>query len=161
MAYLWSSELTGALTAAILPLLHHFSFLLAQSNSKLYYTTLQISVSYTRCFANPPPHVIKVLQRLPAGLRVTPGRPALQNCLNGIVDKSCALFHRGFEDGGRTDRGHGGVDGKSSGGIGGRPAGVFVTVCGPQGLAEEVRNVVRKVDPERRRRAGGVELFDE
>ncbi|GJF00458.1 hypothetical protein PsYK624_167460, partial [Phanerochaete sordida] len=141
--------------SAILPLLHHFSYLLAQSNSKLYYTSLQISVSYTRCFANPPPHVLKVLQHLPAGLRVTPGRPKLQSTLNSVVDRACALFHRGIEDGGRH---RGGADGKSTGG---RPAGVFVTVCGPQGLAEDVRKAVRSVEPDRRKRCGGVELFDE
>ncbi|GJF00835.1 hypothetical protein PsYK624_171370, partial [Phanerochaete sordida] len=98
--------------SAILPLLHHFSYLLAQSNSKLYYTSLQISVSYTRCFANPPPHVLKVLQHLPAGLRVTPGRPKLQSTLNSVVDRACALFHRGIEDGGRS-RGCGGASGAS------------------------------------------------
>lgn len=144
--------------AAILPLLHHFSFLLAQSNSKLYYTSLQISVSYTRCFANPPPHVLKVLQHLPAGLRVTPGRPKLQSTLNSVVDRACALFHRGTEGGGRGKGPRTGPDGKSEGG---RPSGVFVTVCGPQGLAEDVRKAVRAVEPDRRKRAGGIELFDE
>lgn len=60
---------------------------------------------------------------------------------------------------GRTDKtSGGGYDGKS---IGGRPAGVFVTVCGPQGLAEDVRKTVRSIEPERRKRAGGIELFDE
>lgn len=141
--------------SAILPLLHHFSYLLAQSNSKLYYTSLTISVSYTRCFANPPPHVLKALQHLPAGLRVTPGRPKLQSTLNSVVDRACALFHRGIEDG---DRRRGGADGKSTGG---RPSGVFVTVCGPQGLAEDVRKAVRSVESDRRKRCGGVELFDE
>lgn len=142
--------------AAILPLLHHFSYLLAQSNSKLYYTSLQISVSYTRCFANPPPHVLQVLQHLPAGLRVTPGRPKLQSTLNSVVDRACALFHRGIDADKRGRRG--GADGKS---IGGRPSGVLVTVCGPQGLAEDVRKAVRAIEPDRRKRAGGVELFDE
>jgi ferric-chelate reductase len=139
-------------------LLHHFSYLLAQSNSKLYYTSLQISVSYTRCFANPPAHVLKALQHLPAGLRVTPGRPKLQSTLNSVVDRACALFHRGMEGGGRGKGAPSGPDGKSAGG---RPAGVFVTVCGPQGLAEDVRKAVRAVEPDRRKRAGGVELFDE
>ncbi|KIP02275.1 hypothetical protein PHLGIDRAFT_96160 [Phlebiopsis gigantea 11061_1 CR5-6] len=145
--------------SAILPLLHHFSFLLAQSNSKLYYTSLQISVSYTRCFANPPPHVVKVLQHLPAGLRVSPGRPKLQNILNSVVDRACALFHRGLEDDGRRAKPAGrSADSKRAGS---RPAGVFVTVCGPQSMAEDLRRVVRSVDPDRRKRAGGVEMFDE
>lgn len=139
--------------------MHHFSFLLAQSNSKLYYTSLQISVSYTRCFANPPPHVVKVLQHLPAGLRVSPGRPKLQNILNSVVDRACALFHRGLEDDGRRAKPAGrSADSKRTGS---RPAGVFVTVCGPQSMAEDLRRVVRSVDPDRRTRAGGVEMFDE
>ena len=126
-----------------LPLLHHFSFLLAQSNSKLYYTSLQISVSYTRCFANPPEHVLRILQHdLPRGLRVTPGRPKLQSALGGVVDRACHLFHGGHEN-------HG------------APSGVLVTVCGPQGLAEDVRKAVRDLEPERRKRVGGVELHDE
>ena len=90
--------LTYARIAAILPLLHHFSYLLAQSNSKLYYTSLQISVSYTRCFANPPAHVMKVLQNLPAGLRVTPGRPKLQSTLNSVVDMLLDFLNCFFMD---------------------------------------------------------------
>ena len=106
--------------------------------------------------------MLQALKRLPEGLRVTPGRPKLQSTLNSIVDRACALFHRGTEGDGRRGRGDkspgGGYDGKS---IGGRPAGVFVTVCGPQGLAEDVRKAVRSIEPDRRKRAGGVELFDE
>ncbi|KAI0339262.1 hypothetical protein BDW22DRAFT_613990 [Trametopsis cervina] len=128
---------------AILPLLGLFNQLLRQTTSKRYYTSLQVTISYTRCFANPPPHVLKVLQtQLPVGLRVTPGRPKLQSTLNSVVDRACQLFHDGKEDQGA-------------------PAGVLVTVCGPQGLAEDVRKAVRGVEPERRRRAGGVELHDE
>ncbi|KAI0084940.1 incomplete iron reductase [Irpex rosettiformis] len=128
---------------AILPLLGLFNQLLRQSTSKRYYTSLQVTICYTRCFANPPPHVLKVLQtELPLGLRVTPGRPKLQSTLNSVVDRACQLFHGGKEDQGA-------------------PAGVLVTVCGPQGLAEDVRKAVRGVEPQRRRRAGGVELHDE
>lgn len=43
----------------------------------------------------------------------------------------------------------------------GAPAGVLVGVCGPQGLAEDVRKAVRGIEPARRKRAGGVELHDE
>ena len=90
---------------------------------------------------------------------MTPGRPKLQNVLNTVVDRACALFHRGLEDDGRRAKASGrGADGKRASS---RPAGVFVTVCGPQGLAEDLRKVVRSVDPDRRKRAGGVELFDE
>ena len=74
-------------TAAILPLLGLFNQLLRQATSKRYYTSLQVTICYTRCFANPPPHVLKVLQtELPVGLRVTPGRPKLQSTLNSVVD---------------------------------------------------------------------------
>ncbi|PSR76381.1 hypothetical protein PHLCEN_2v8477 [Hermanssonia centrifuga] len=128
--------------SAVLPLLPLFSALLAQSSSRPYYTTVNISVSYTRCFSNPPEHVSKTLSRLPPGLTVTPGRPKLQSTLASVVDRACALFHRGRENVGA-------------------PAGVLVTVCGPQGLAEDVRKAVRRIEPERRKRAGGVELHDE
>ena len=43
----------------------------------------------------------------------------------------------------------------------GAPAGVLVTVCGPRGLAEDVRKSVRRIESGRRKRAGGVELHDE
>ena len=133
----------GVIAAAILPLLGLFNQLLRQTTSKRYYTSLQVTICYTRCFANPPPHVLKVLQtQLPLGLRVTPGRPKLQSTLNSVVDRACQLFHGGKEDQGA-------------------PAGVLVTVCGPQGLSEDVRKAVRGVEPQRRRAAGGVELHDE
>ncbi|KAI0695248.1 hypothetical protein BC835DRAFT_1415000 [Cytidiella melzeri] len=129
--------------SAILPLLGLFNQLLRQSTSKRYYTSFQVTICYTRCFANPPPHVLKVLQtELPLGLRVSPGRPKLQSTLNSVVDRACQLFHGGKEE------------------MGG-PAGVLVTVCGPQGLSEDVRRAVRAVEPAARRRAGGVELHDE
>ena len=131
--------------------------MLAQSASRPYYATLNISVSYTRCFAapssgsgsgsasgghSPADRVAKMLERLPPGLSVTPGRPKLQSLLASVVDRACMLFH-----GGRENRG--------------APAGVLVAVCGPLGLAEDVRRAVRGIEPERRRRAGGVELHDE
>ncbi|EKM48468.1 uncharacterized protein PHACADRAFT_202777 [Phanerochaete carnosa HHB-10118-sp] len=50
------------------------SYLLAHNDSKLYHTSLQISVSYTRCFADPP------AQGAPAALRrlrVTSGQAKL------------------------------------------------------------------------------------
>ena len=108
---------------------------LARSNP--HFATLNINVSYTRCFsATTPDAVTKMLARLPAGLTVTPGRPKLQSTLATVVDRATMLFH-----GGRENRG--------------APAGVLVTVCGPQGLAEDVRKAVRGIEPARRRRAGG------
>lgn len=129
--------------AAVLPLLPLFSAMLEQSSSRPYYATLNINVSYTRCFSSSTPDAVtKMLARLPAGLTVTPGRPKLQSTLATVVDRATMLFH-----GGRENRG--------------APAGVLVTVCGPQGLAEDVRKAVRGIEPARRRRAGGVELHDE
>lgn len=87
--------------------------------------------------------MLKILQHdLPLGLRVTPGRPKLQSTLNSVVDRACQLFHGGHENQGA-------------------PSGVLVTVCGPQGFAEDVRKAVRSLEPQRRKRAGGVELHDE
>ena len=120
--------------------------MLAQSSAKPHYATLNISISYTRCF--PSTASSSPLQRLltpgtlPPGLSITPGRPKLQAILTSVVDRACMLFH-----GGRENRG--------------APSGVFVATCGPRGLSGDVRRAVRAVDEGRRGRAGGVELHDE
>lgn len=51
--------------------------------------------------------------------------------------------------------------GINSDSTGGGLTGVAVGVCGPEGLAREVKAAVRSVDPKRRKAVGGIEVHEE
>ncbi|KAH9935347.1 ferric reductase like transmembrane component-domain-containing protein [Fomitopsis serialis] len=128
-------ELVWSVTdpAGLKPLLPLFAQLLVDAQTT--YTSLRISVFYTRAITSPD--VLKTFERLPLGLTLTPGRPRLQKLLEGVADRTA---------------GSGGVDGMT---------GVVVGVCGPPALGDEVGRVVRRLDPKRRKAVGGVELHSE
>lgn len=137
MELVWCIQDPTALT----PLVPLFSTLVAQSQES--YADLKISVFYTR--APSKPEVLKTFRHLPPGLTLSPARPKLPNILQGVVNRSSALFSQGRE----RKRGGGGL------------TGVIVGVCGPSGLGDEVRKAVAGFDPESRKRCGGIELHEE
>ena len=115
------------------PLLPLFTQLLADSRTT--YTTLRISVFYTRALASPD--AMKAFERLPLGLTISPGRPRLHKLLEGVADRTA---------------GSGGMEGLT---------GVVVGVCGPPALGSSVEKAVRGLDRQRRSAVGGVELHEE
>ncbi|KAI0354067.1 incomplete iron reductase [Trametes cingulata] len=125
---------------ALQPMIPLFSSLLAQSQNA--YATLRISVFYTRAPASPD--AVRAY-RLPPGLTLSPARPKLPGILQGVVDRSAALFS------GHKERRRGG----------GALTGIIVGVCGPQGLGDEVRKAVANFPPQRRKAVGGIELHEE
>ncbi|KAH8078723.1 iron reductase [Cristinia sonorae] len=133
----------------LIPLIPQFTHLLSLRT----YATLRIHVFYTRVSCADPMKAL-ASHTLPKGLTITPGRPKLNSLLTSVIDESCALsMFRKNQRKSYID----GRDGKSGRGL----CGIIVGVCGPLGLAEEVRNTVRGVDAKRRRRVGGVEVHEE
>ncbi|KAI0328757.1 iron reductase [Cubamyces sp. BRFM 1775] len=126
--------------AALQPLIPLFSSLLAQSYNA--YASLRISVFYTRAPASPD--AVRAY-RLPPGLTLSPARPKLPGILQGVVDRSAALFSGHKE----RRRGRGGL------------TGIIVGVCGPMSLGDEVRRAVANFPAERRKAIGGIELHEE
>ncbi|KAI0794895.1 incomplete iron reductase [Abortiporus biennis] len=129
----------------ITPLLSLFTDLLAVRT----YAFLHVSLYYTRA---PSESSLKALDdfSLPTNLTINPGRPRLAQRLSNVLDQTCALSM--FRRGARRS-----VQGEPEE----RLAGVIVSVCGPLGLAEDVRGIVRNVDPYRRKAAGGIEIHEE
>ena len=123
------------------PLVPLFSTLIAQSQEA--YTSLRISVYYTRASANPD--VLKPFGHLPPGLILSPARPKLGMNLQGVIDRASSSF---TGDKSRTS------DNET-------PTGIIVGVCGPAGLGKDVRKVVANVPVESRKKIGGVELHEE
>ncbi|KZT71031.1 hypothetical protein DAEQUDRAFT_744515 [Daedalea quercina L-15889] len=119
--------------ACLKPLLPLFNQLLEDARTT--YTTLRISVFYTRAISSP--EALNMFERLPLGLTLSPGRPRLQKLLEGVADRTASS---------------GGMDGVT---------GVVVGVCGPPALGESVGKAVRGLDRQRRRAVGGVELHEE
>jgi len=98
---------------------------------------IKVTVRYTRASAIPQEKLAYPLDSavsLPLNIEVQPGRPKLKNTIDSMI--------------GRTSSVKG-------------PSGVAVAVCGPVGLAAEVREIVRKVDGAGRSSVGGVELHEE
>ena len=123
------------------PLVPLFSTLIAQSQEA--YTSLRISVYYTRASANPD--VLKPFGHLPPGLTLSPARPKLGMNLQGVIDRASSSF---TGDKSRTS------DNET-------PTGIIVGVCGPAGLGKDVRKAVANVSAESRKKIGGVELHEE
>ncbi|OCH92445.1 hypothetical protein OBBRIDRAFT_452440 [Obba rivulosa] len=117
------------------PMLPAFAALLAGATHTR--TALHIDVFYTRASAESP------ALTLPPGMTLAPGRPPLPKLLGGTLDGTCALFRGGRER------------------AGGALSGVFVGVCGPQSLGDEVGRAVMSLEKDRRERVGGVELHQE
>ncbi|KZT71970.1 hypothetical protein DAEQUDRAFT_723603 [Daedalea quercina L-15889] len=128
-------ELVWSVTdpAGLKPLIPHFNQLLEDSRTT--YTSLRISVFYTRAITSP--EALKTFERLPQGLTLSPGRPRLQKLLESVADRTV---------------GSGGMNGVT---------GVVVGVCGPRALGDSVGKAVRDLDGKRRRAVKGVELHEE
>lgn len=71
---------------------------------------------------------------LPPGITLTPGRPKISEFLDDVITST-----------------------QCTGGANG----VFVGVCGPTSLADDVASTVRKFDGYRKRAVGGIELHEE
>ena len=123
-----------AVTAALFPFLPTFGSMLAEAQGTQ--TSLRVSVHYTRAITSD--EAMKAFERLPPGVTLAAGRPRLQKTLEGVVDRTV-----------------------TSGGVEGRLTGVVVGVCGPVALGEQVGQVVRRLDGERRSAVNGVELHEE
>jgi len=103
---------------------------------------LQISVHYTRASTF---NTRKVYAHLPLQLAVTPGRPRIGSVIDAAIDHACKLFNSSGREHYASDK----------------LSGLLVGVCGPLGLGEEVRKAVGSVDPNRFRKVGGIEVFEE
>lgn len=130
------------------PLISTFTEILSQRT----YATVRISVHYTQ--AGNAQAAMKAFSQnpLPNDLTLHAGRPKLAQTLASVVDqaRSLSMFKKGYR---KSD-----VKGSPSNG---GPCGVIVGVCGPGGLAEDVRKVVGELDPNRRKQVGGVEIHSE
>jgi ferric-chelate reductase len=102
---------------------------------KSVYTALQITVHYTRASKT------RLRGSSFPGIPLVPGRPRFCKVLESVIARASAL----------------GAGEKDAEAI----TGVFVGVCGPVGLRDEIAEVVRNVDGEKREKVGGVELFEE
>ncbi|EMD32448.1 hypothetical protein CERSUDRAFT_88076 [Gelatoporia subvermispora B] len=120
----------------LVPMLPTFAAMLAGASSTR--TALHIDVFYTRASADRAPQLT-----LPPGLTLTPGRPPMPKLLNATLDGASALFRGGRER------------------HGGQLSGLFVGVCGPESLGDEVGKAVSAIGQDRRKRIGGIELHKE
>ncbi|KZT71155.1 hypothetical protein DAEQUDRAFT_810137 [Daedalea quercina L-15889] len=116
------------------PMIPFFTRLLEQAPQAN--LSLRISVFYTRAVAA---SALQGLEVLPPGLTLAPGRTPLEKTLESVVESTHGAF----------------LDGKSA------PNGVFVGVCGPLALTEEVSNVVRNFDRGMFHAVGGIEVQEE
>lgn len=123
-----------AVTAALFPFLPVFNSMIAEAQGTQ--TSLRVSVHYTRAITSD--EAMKSFERLPPGITLAAGRPRLQKTLEGVVDRTV-----------------------TSGGVEGRLTGVVVGVCGPVALGNQVGQVVRQLNSEKRSAVNGVELHEE
>jgi ferric-chelate reductase len=122
-----------------MPMLPIFTSLIQQAA----FTSIRISVHYTRAsmMAMDPN---KIYGYLPPNITIMPGRPRFSTILDSVVDRSCALYSSGVESR-----------------VSDKLTGVVVGVCGPGGLAEDLRKAIGSIDPRRYKAVGGVELCEE
>jgi len=106
------------------------------------YANLQISVHYTRASTF---NTKKVYGHLPPQLTITPGRPKIISVLDSTINHACKLFTPSGREHHASDK----------------LSGVFIGVCGPLGLGEEVRKAVAAIEPRRFRNVGGIEVVEE
>jgi ferric-chelate reductase len=121
-----------AATASLAPFYPLFCSLVEQSTK----SPLRISVHYTRASKTATP-----MEGTAPGVSLNPGRPRLSKVLDTVMTRVVTL-------------GSGEKDEEA-------PCGVFVGVCGPPGLRDEVAGVIREVDSGRRDRVGGVDVYEE
>ena len=133
--------------AALDPMLPIFTRLLRDARSTG--TQLRIQLFYTRATSASDTKGAPTARFLPQGVSVRAGRPPIASLLSGMVDRTLELHEASSA---YTPRG-GEVQ------EGGGPTGVFVGVCGPCTLGEDVDRTVRQfgVREERARSVGGVE----
>lgn len=128
--------------AAIIPVLSLLTDLLSHQT----FASISISAYYTR--APTSDNALDYLSQLglPAHLSLSPGRPPLAKNLSNVVDRACLPNSR---------------DGRMLYGVEDERCGVIVGVCGPSGLAQQVRQVVGHADPKMRKNVGGIEVHVE
>ncbi|CCM06220.1 uncharacterized protein FIBRA_08465 [Fibroporia radiculosa] len=121
---------------ALAPYIPIFSSLMALSVTTT--TALQISIFYTR--AETHEHNFSALE-VPEGITLNPGRPSVALRLQDLLSRTrnATLLP----------------------GCGSKPRGVFVGVCGPGPLADDVRRVIDNVESGEQRELGGIELHEE
>lgn len=133
-----------------MPLIPTFAHILAKRT----YASIHISVHYTK--AVDPQVATKVFTQnpLPEDLTLHTGRPRLAQYLDEVINDARSMnvikrsYRKSVLDTASTSTGSG-------------PCGVIVGVCGPGGLADDVRRVIGDVDPSRRKQVGGVEFHEE
>jgi len=96
-------------------------------------TSVRVSVYYTRASPGDDPN--KLFGYLPSNIALSPGRPRLPNILNEVICNTCAMTPF--------------------------PSGLFVGVCGPLSLGEQVRQAVGEIELGCCEVVGGVELCEE
>ncbi|KAG8694759.1 hypothetical protein FRC08_008277 [Ceratobasidium sp. 394] len=122
---------------AIAPLLPAFATLLARA-AEAKTLSLAITVHYTR--ASPD----ETIKGLPFGVRIVAGRPNLESALGNVVKRTEAMIESDVESG-----------------SGKKPTGVFVGVCGPAGLVENVWEAEGAIESAVKRKIGGIEVHEE
>lgn len=130
--------------AALLPLIPVFTSLIRQSSpttNSNSYTSLKISVFYTRAPIGKFPFSEDFFAPYHPKLTLSPGRPKVGQIIEGVMGKIVRL-------------GAGVKDHEKN-------TGVAVAVCGPIEMADEVNDQVAKLDEGRRDRVGGVEVIEE
>jgi len=121
----------------ILPLLPELASLLNRV-SYIPTVTLKLCIHYTRAVSPSFASRLKVMKGLPKNVTLEAGRPNVQNILGTFVQKTDGM-----------SRGKGGL------------TGIAVAVCGPKGLAEDVRNAAAAISTDARKSVGGVEVVEE
>jgi ferric-chelate reductase len=116
------------------PLLPLFTAL-AQSS---YTVPLRVTIHYTRASAKKTSGAVEGFYH--PSVSILPGRPNMDKVIDGGVSNALAMGHTKNEP---CDKG------------------MIVGVCGPAGLADKVAAAVDRMDGEKKRRVGGVEVFEE
>lgn len=130
--------------AALVPLIPVLTSLIRQSSpttNSHSYTSLKVSVFYTRAPIGKFPFPEDFFLPYHPKLTLSPGRPKIGQIVEGVMGKIVRLGS-GVKDNEKV-------------------TGVAVSVCGPMEMADEVSAEVGKLDEGRRDRVGGVEVIEE
>jgi len=129
--------------ASLLPLISVLTSLIRQSSpttNTQSYTSLKISVYYTRAPIGQFPFPDDYFAPFHPKLTLSPGRPKIGKVIEGAMGRVIRVAAATKDE---------------------QNSGVAVTVCGPTEMADEVHAEVAKLDERRRDRVGGVEIIEE
>ncbi|KAH9935370.1 ferric reductase like transmembrane component-domain-containing protein [Fomitopsis serialis] len=132
-------------TASLDPILPQFTRLLRTARHTG--THLRISLFHTRATTSTEPKLSPSARFLPQGLTVRAGRPPLASLLSSVVNRTLEVHKASVAW--TPQAGSGEAQERRS------PSGVFVGVCGPRALGEDVERLVRTFGA-REERAGSV-----